>query len=101
MQLIKNQDGFLELTEKIMNEFKFIEKEDYSVFIIQEIDFRTGNTTNIMKVQFEKNDEIVKSLYKIGWKRDHKFYSNNHRLISDESKDYFDEDIEMIQLTYK
>lgn len=101
--LTKFQEDFLNKTDKLMEEHNLME-EDYSVIELEEFNLQTGSKMIILKLQLKDDENIVKKLRKIGWKIDHRYYSNGSPLLYSEDGEYpteFEGDVEMIQLAYK
>lgn len=101
MILTKVQKEFMNKTERFLNEKAFIEGRDYSIFCNEDIELKTGNKKITIKIQLKNNEVIVESLKKLGWKTDHKYFSNGQcrSFSNNDSKDNYG-DIEMIQLYF-
>lgn len=102
MELDQFQKELMNKTEQFLNEKELIQGQHYSEFIIEETEIKNKNKEIIMKIQLKNKEDIVKVLKKLGWKTDHKFYTNGQVNVysNNGSKcDYGNE--EMIQLYFR
>lgn len=67
----------MDLTERKMNKFNLKEDIDYSIFFKEETVIKSGDKKFSLIIQFINTEEIIE-LKKIGWEKEHKFYSYNN-----------------------
>lgn len=104
MELTKYQNELLDNTDELMKKHNIIDGNDYNITVVEEGNLQTASKTISIKVQLKDDEVIVKQLKKIGWKIDHKYYSDGNPMLFSEDAEYpteFEGDVEMIQLVFK